>query len=367
VNDGAPPLLMTPGPTRIPERVLRAGMRVLHHRTPEFSAALAELLEGLRPLFGTRAADILPVHATGRAAMEGAIVNLFAPGDTVVACCNGKFGEMWAGFAATYGLDVVRVAADWGRSVDPAEVEAALAAHPGARAVTVAHCDTSTGVLNPVAQVAAIARRHGALALVDAISSLGGAPLAFDDWGLDVAVTSSQKCLMSSPGIAFVAMGPRAWAAAETGTMPRAYLDFGAIRDTLAGPRPQTPGTTPVLLVLQVLEAARMIHEEGLAEVFARHREMSGAVTAWAAGRGIALPGDGIAVRSPTLTALRMPEGVDPASVRASVRAQGIQIAAGLGPYQGTCVRIGHMGDIRPEDVTRTLEALGTALAAAGS
>ena len=357
---------MTPGPTRIPERVLRAGMRVLHHRTPEFSAALAELLEGLRPVFGTSTADILPVHATGRASMEAAIVNLFNPGDTVVACCNGKFGEMWAGFAETYGLHVVRVATDWGRSVDPGEVAGALADHPGTRAVTVAHCDTSTGVLNPVEAVAAAARGHGALTMVDAISSLGGAPFAFDAWDVDVAVTSSQKCLMSSPGISFVALSPRAWAAAEAGAMPRAYLDFASIRDTLAGPRPQTPGTTPVLLALQVLEAVRMIHEEGLDAVFARHRLLSDTVTSWAAARGIALPGAGVRERSPTLTALRMPDGVDPARVRAAVRAEGIQIAAGLGQHKGTCVRIGHMGDIRPDDVSRTLNALDAALTLPG-
>ncbi|MDP2956063.1 MAG: aminotransferase class V-fold PLP-dependent enzyme, partial [Longimicrobiales bacterium] len=300
------------------------------------------------------------------ASMEAAIVNLFNRGDTVVACCNGRFGEMWAGFAETYGLHVVRVATDWARSVDPEEVEGALAELPGARGVTIAHCDTSTGVLNPVAAVAAAARRHGALALVDAISSLGGAPFAFDAWDVDVAVTSSQKCLMSSPGISFVALSARAWAAAEAGTMPRAYLDFAAIRDTLAGPRPQTPGTTPVLLALQVLEAVRMIHEEGLETVFARHRLLSDTVTSWAAARGIALQGEGIVERSPTLTALRMPDGVDPARVRAAARAEGIQIAAGLGDSKATCVRIGHMGDIRAEDVSSTLGVLDSALAAEG-
>ncbi len=362
MSDGAPPLLMTPGPTRIPERVLRAGMRVLHHRTPEFSSALVELLDGLRPLFGTAAADILPIHAS----MEAAILNLLNPGDTMVACCNGKFGEMWAGFATTYGIDVVRVACDWSRTVDPGEVDATLAAHPGARAVTIAHSDTSTGALNPVAGVAEAARRYGALTLVDAVSSLGGAPFAFDGWDVDVAVTSSQKCLMASPGISFVAMSAPAWEATERAVLPRAYLDFAAVRDTLAGPRPETPGTTPVLLVLQVLEAVRMIHEEGVGEVFDRHRRMSRAVTRWAASRGLSLPGQGIAERSPTLTAIRLPDGVDPGAVRAAVRAEGIQIAAGLGDWRATCVRVGHMGDIRPEDVARTLDAIDTALDAQG-
>ena len=146
---------MTPGPTRIPDRVLLAGHRVLHHRTPEFSSALQELVEGIRPLFGATSADVLPVHATGRAAMEGAIVNFSVPGDTFVAACNGKFGEMWAGFAEQYGLTVVRAAEDWDRSAEPYEVAEALDANPGARAVLMVHSDTSTGVLNPVADIAA--------------------------------------------------------------------------------------------------------------------------------------------------------------------------------------------------------------------
>ena len=362
MTDGAAPLLMTPGPTRIPERVLGAGHRVLHHRTPEFSAALAECIERLRPVFGTEAADILPVHATGRAAMEGAVVNFFKPGETVVACCNGKFGEMWARFAEVHGLQVVRIATDWDHEVDPHEVAAALEAHPGARAVLVVHSDTSTGVLNDVAAVAEVARSHGALAMVDAISSLAGLPFEFDAWDVDFAVTSSQKCLMSSPGIAFAVVGPRAWAAAEGGGMPRAYLDFVSIRKNLAGDRAETPGTTPVLLVLQVLEALRMIHEEGLQAVFQRHAAMAQRTRARAAALGFGLQGPGMAGRSPTLTALRVPVGVGPDTLRAAVRERGIQIAVGLGSYKASCVRIGHMGDIRMDDVEATMDAIEAAL-----
>ncbi|MCJ7627815.1 MAG: alanine--glyoxylate aminotransferase family protein, partial [Longimicrobiales bacterium] len=303
MNPGAPPLLMTPGPTRIPERILMAGHRVLHHRTPEFSSALTELIETARPLFGTVSADVLPIHGTGRAAMEGAVVNFFRPGDAVIATCNGRFGEMWAGFGERFGLEVVRVAEDWDRSVDPDEVAAALKANPKARAVMVAHSDTSTGVLNPVAEIASVVRAHGALTLVDGISSVGGASMAFDEWELDFAVVSSQKCLMSSPGLALAVVGERAWEAAERGGMPRSYLDFASIRRTLGGPRPETPGTTPVLLALQLLEAVRMIHEEGMDSVFYRHEAMAERVRARAADLGYRLQGAGILKRSPTLTA----------------------------------------------------------------
>jgi len=346
VTRGIAPLLMTPGPTRVPDRVLRAGNRLLHHRTPEFSAALAECIALLRPVFGAREA------------------NFFKSGETVIACCNGKFGEIWANLAEVHGLDVVRIATDWNQNVDPGEVETALAAHPAARAVTIVHSDTSTGVLNPVEDVARVARAHGALSLVDGISSLGGLPSDFDAWDLDFAVTSSQKCLMSSPGISFAVVGDRAWAAAEHGGMPRSYLDFPSIRKSLAGDHPETPGTTPVLLVLQVREALRMMHEEGLTAVFERHVAMAEQLRTRVAGMGFDLQGPGMTERSPTLTALHVPDGVDPHALRTAVRERGIEIAVGLGAYRDTCVRVGHMGDIRLADVNHTVDVIESALPA---
>jgi len=276
----------------------------------------------------------------------------------VIACCNGSFGEMWAGFAERYGLNVVRVGVDWERSIEPGDVAAALEANPGTRAVTIVHSDTSTGVLNNVAEVARVARKRGALALVDGISSVGGVPFLFDEWDLDFAVTSSQKCLMSSPGLALAVVGPRAWAMAEHGGMPRAYLDFDTIRRIMDRALPETPGTTPVSLVFQLLEAVRMIHEEGLESVFNRHATMGGRVRTRAPELGYGLAGSAIKDRSPTLTALTVPAGCEPESIRTRVREAGIQIAVGLGSYKPTCIRIGHMGDIRMSDVDRTLDAL---------
>jgi len=290
--------------------------------------------------------------------MEGAIVNFCLPGDTVVACVNGSFGEMWAGFAVRYGLNVVRVGTDWERSIEADEVAAVLAANSGVRAVTIVQSDTSSGVLNPVAEVARVARDHGALSLVDGISSVGGVPFLFDEWDLDFAVTSSQKCLMSSPGLALAVVGPRAWKTAEHGGMPRAYLDFEAIRRIMDRTLPETPGTTPVSLVFQLLEALRMIHEEGLASVFDRHTAMATRVRARTAELGYGLVGSAIKERSPTLTALTVPAGLEPESIRRHVRDAGIQIAVGLGKFKPICVRIGHMGDIRLPDVDRTLDAL---------
>src|SRR5262249_18010929 len=165
-------LLMTPGPTRVPERVLAAGARpMIHHRTPEFSRQLVEALQLLQPLFGTREM-VLPVHTTGRGAMEAVLCNLFSPRAEIAVCCNGKFGELWARFADSYGLVVHRVAADWAQDVAIAELTDVLSRHPRTRAVALAYCDTSTGVRNDVPAIARAAKQLGALVLVDCVSAL---------------------------------------------------------------------------------------------------------------------------------------------------------------------------------------------------
>lgn len=363
---GAPPLLlMTPGPTRVPERVLRAGARpMIHHRTPEFSAELTALLELIAPVFGTRE-TVLPVHTTGRGGMEAAVCNLFSPGDEIAVCCNGKFGEMWAGFAESYGVVVHRLATDWARDVEPDEVARTLAEHPAVRAVALAYCDTSTGVRNDVAAVARAvrARRDDALVLVDGVSSLGGMPFAFDDWGVDFAVTASQKCLMSSPGLAFVALSARAWRANATARIPRNYWDFADIRRHVTQPRPETPGTAPVHLVLQVAEALRALHEEGLPAVQRRHEAMAARVRQRVAELALSPQCPELRSCSPTLTAIAVPPSIAPKTIRDRLKARGILTAAGLGPFRETAFRIGHMGDIRMSDVERTLGALADALA----
>jgi aspartate aminotransferase-like enzyme len=227
----------------------------------------------------------------------------------------------------------------------------------------IAHSDTSTGALNDVAAVARVSRSAGVLVMVDAVSSLGGAPFHFDDWDLDIAVTASQKCLMSSPGMAFVAISERAWEAQKTARLPRRYFDFAAIRKALARARPETPGTTPVHLVAQVNAALELIEEEGPEKVFARHEEMGRLTRQGAADLGMPLQCPELQVFSPTVTAIRAPEGIAPLELRRQLKARGILTAQGLGSYTPTSFRIGHMGDIRPADVRRTLDTLAEILA----
>ena len=358
----APLLLMTPGPTRVPERVLAAGARpMLHHRTPEFSRELADMIELLQPLFGT-AQPVLPVHTTGRGAMEAAICNLFSPGDSLAVCCNGKFGEMWATFGDSYGLVVHRFCTDPERDLDLGALEQLLDTHRDIRGVALAYGDTSTGVANDVAGATRVARSRGPLVLVDGVSSIGGMPFRFDAWDVDAAVTASQKCLMSSPGLAFAVLSDRAWSANATARLPRNYWDFAAVRDSVTKPKPETPGTTPVHLVLQVAEALRMLHEEGISEVHERHARMADRARTGTSALGLAPQCPALTRRSTTLTAIALPPELPPSRVRDGLKARGILTAAGLDRYQASAFRIGHMGDIREADLERTLKALGVVL-----
>ena len=358
-----PLLLMTPGPTRVPERVLRAGARpMLHHRSPEFSVELATMLELIAPVFGTRM-PVLPVHTTGRGALEATICNLFSAGDEIAVCCNGKFGEMWAGFAESYGLVVHRVCTDWGVGVDSREIEQCLDEHRAVQAVAFAHCESSTGASADVATVCRIARARNVLTLVDGVSSIGGLPFAFDEWEVDVAVTASQKCLMASPGLSFAVLSSRAWSASAKARLPRNYWDLLAIRNSVTKDKPETPGTTPVHLVLQVAESLRQMHEEGLLRVYERHNAMAECARRGARQLGLALQCPEMTLMSATLTALATPAGVAPKALRDAIKSRAILTAAGLGRYQSTGFRIGHMGDIRVADVERTIAAVGEALA----
>jgi len=358
------PLLMTPGPTRVPERVLRAGAQpMVHHRSRQFLAQFGEMMRLLPPLFGTRE-PVLPVHTTGRGAMEATICNLASRADEMVVCANGRFGELWARLAETYGLVVHRVATDWERDIDLGAVEGALDRYPGARFVAMTCTDTSTGVLNDVEGVARLARARGALVLVDGVSAIGGVPFAFDEWGVDVALTASQKCLMSAPGLSFVVLNDRARALCLEARLPRSYWDFSEIRAHALKSTPDTVGTPPVQVILQVAEALRAIHEEGLSNVFARHEAMGESARARVAALGLTVQCQGFQRFAPTLTAVATPRGVTPESVRDALEARGILVAEGLGPFASSGFRVGHMGDIRLADLDRTFDELAAVLTA---
>ena len=356
--------LFTPGPVHVPARVLAAGARpMLHHRSAEFSRILSSLIDKAQRLFGTQQ-DILPVHTSGRGAMEGTITNLFSPGDEVLCICNGKFGEMYAAMAERHGLTARRICTDWLKPLDLAEVNSALNAFPAAKAITLCQCETTTAVVNDLPAIAAVAREHGKLVLADCVSSAGCMPMEFDAWDLDAMVTASQKGLMSPTGLSLVVLSDRAWRAVDASRLTGYYIQFREIQKTLHGKRPETPGSTPVSLVCSVEEALSMIEEEGKANTYARHTRVAQAIRAGVEAMGLRLFPEDLPNRSASVTAFSVPLGTSAARLRGVLKDEfGILVAEGLGEaYKQTVVRIGHMGYVFPKDALTIIGALEACL-----
>jgi aspartate aminotransferase-like enzyme len=352
--------LRVPGPTPLPERVVRAMSRPLvDHRGPEFAELLAGVTEGVRRVFQTEA-DLLIFTLSGTGGLESVMANLVSPGDRVLAAICGNFGERFADMAAAYGADVLRLEAEWGQPVDPADLRDLLAAHPEVGLVLLTHNETSTGVTNPLPELAAIARSHGALVAVDGVSSISSIPIQTDAWGIDVAVSSSQKGWMSPPGLALLSVGPRAWQRRESARSPRFYLDWGPARDFAA--KGATPFTPAVSLFYALQEGLRMIEEEGLEAVYQRHRRIAGAVAAGLEAAGFQLLA-AAGFRSATVTAALLPDGLAEADLRRLLRERyGVVVAGGQGRMAGKMIRVGHLGSVSEGDVVQVLWAVEQAL-----
>ena len=339
--------LQIPGPSNVPDRILRAIDRpTMDHRGPEFGRLGRRVLTGLRKVFGTETVIVFPSSGTG--AWEAAIVNVLQPGDTVLMYETGQFATLWRGMAARLGLKVEFVPGDWRRGVDPADVEARLRADTGhaIKAVMVVHNETSTGVTTRVAAVrrAIDAAGHPALFMVDTISSLGSMEYRHDEWGVDVTVAGSQKGLMLPPGLGFNAVSAKALAAAKAGGMPRSYWDWGEMMGPNAtGYFPYTPATN---LLYGLDEALKMLDEEGLPQVFARHDRFAAATRAAVHGWGLEVLALDPREYSSVLTTVVMPEGHDADALRAVILQHfDMSLGAGLGKLKGQVFRIGHLGD----------------------
>ncbi len=352
------PLLFTPGPVSVSPEVLAAGSRpMIHHRTPEFHAVLENVIEKMKRLFGTTD-DVLLVHATGRGSMAGVLRNLFSPGEKVLCICNGFFGHMYAEIAEACDLKVQKIFTDWLGPVAADQIDLVLGQDPSIKGITVIHSDTSTAVINPIAEIGEIVRRHDRLLVVDCISSLGAIELKFDDWKVDAAITASQKGLMSPTGISFVAVSQRAWAAAEKAAKPGYYVDFKNIKKFYDEKR-ETPGSTPVSLVASVNEALEMLFEEGLPNVYRRHCTLATAIQRSAQAMGLTLLPRGDVVRSHSVTLAQVPEKASPAAIRQNAREKyGLLIASGLGDFKETALRIGHLGMVTTREALLIVAAL---------
>jgi aspartate aminotransferase-like enzyme len=342
--------LRIPGPTVLPPTVMAAGGRqMINHRGPEFAALIERVVRRMRPFFGTEA-EIVTLTAAGTGALEAAVVNVLSPGDRVVAVTGGAFGDRFAKVAEVYGADVRRLEVEWGRAATPAALRAALLEEPAVKAVLLTHNETSTGVTNPIPELAAVIRdvTPEALILVDAISALGAVPFAMDAWGLDLVVTGSQKAWMSAPGMAFAAVAERAWAAMETARMPRFYFDLRRARESATSG--QTPWTPAVAVLYQVDEGLRLMEEETPDGIFARHAACAAATRAGLLALGFSLLADP-AHASQTVTAAWVPEDLDWKAYNSELKLRGLVVAGGQGKLKGRIFRIGHLGSVEVEEV----------------
>lgn len=354
--------LLLPGPTPLPDEVLAAGAhQMMNHRGPEFGRILAETLAAAQRVFMTRY-PVLPFTASGTGGLEAAVTNLCSPGDTVIAVCSGWFGDRFADIAEAFGAQVLRVKVPWGEAVDPQAVRDALRMAPGARAVLVTHSETSTGIRNDVAAIAAIVRETPALMVVDAVSSLGAIELRADEWGVDVVVTGSQKALMAPPGLALVAVSDRAWAAAETARLPRYYWSFARMRKDLKDGEAFTPFTPAIGVVYALHAGLRRLEAEGIPQVFARHRRVARAVRAGVRALGLRLVARDEDA-SEAVTAVWMPDGLEARVLLERLRVDhGVVMAGGQGPMAGKVFRFGHLGYVSGEAVLAGLRALEAVL-----
>ncbi len=354
-------LLQLPGPTNVPDEVLRAiAAPTIDHRGKAFAGIATSVLADVKPLFGTTG-PIALYPGSGTGGWEAALVNTLCPGDRVVVCENGYFAAGWARLAGKLGLDVGILAGEWNRPPDPerlGEILRADAAHQIA-AVLAVHNETSTGI---VADIAAIRRAidsasHPALLLVDAVSSLGAMPVNHDGWSADVTVTASQKGLMLPPGLVLLAVSDKARAAKRTSSLAVGYWDWEPmLAATGTGSFPYTPATN---LVVGLRAAMDRILEEGVDEVFARHRRLAAAVRSAVEGWGLALLCVDPSAYSDSVTAVVLPEGATDAKVKAALLERwAVTIGGGLGRLAGGCLRIGHLGDVDELMIISALAAM---------
>ena len=358
--------LRTPGPTPVPEDIVEAMSNpMINHRGPEFMELLSRTTEQLKRVFMTRS-DLYILTASGTGAMEASVVNTLSPGDKVLAATAGAFGNRFTELARAYGADVQHLEFEWGEPVDPQAVRRALVGDPGIKAVLVTHNETSTGVTHPLEEIAKVVKgEFDKLLLVDAVSSLACIPLPVDGWNCDVVGTASQKGFMVPPGLAFVSISEAGHKAQKIATMPRFYFDLDAAQRYLE--RGQTPWTPAVSAFYGLSLALDKLLNEGLENIYQRHARIGQFTRDGVRDLGLELLARDEGCASDTVTAIKMPEGIDGAKLTGLMRTeQNVVLAGGQGKLAGRIFRIGHMGYVSQEDIEEVLEALKVVLPKVG-
>lgn len=350
--------LLSPGPTPVPNEVeLAMAATMIHHRTPQFNKVFEEARRGLRKLFGTKN-DVLILASSGTGAMEAAVANLFSPGDKVLVINGGKFGERWLNISNAFGLQPVEIKVEWGKAVKVEEVEKQLKTHPDIQGVMIQASETSTTVLHPVKEIAALTK-NGPLFLVDGVTAVGVVSVPVDEWGIDVLVTGSQKALMLPPGLGFIALSERAWDETKKAKLPRFYFDLNLERkNQQKGSGAFTPA---VSLIFGLRASLNMMEREGLDRVYARHARLCRATRAAAAALGLKL----LAPEnpSPAATGIFLPDGIDADKVLDYLRDHmNVTLAEGQDQLKGKVIRIAHVGYMGAFDVITAIAALEMAL-----
>jgi aspartate aminotransferase-like enzyme len=356
--------LLTPGPTPLPPEVCEALSKpIIHHRTPQFQVVLKEVTEGLKHVFQTKN-DVFILASSGTGAMEAAVVNLLSPGDTVITVQGGKFGERWTEICNNYAINTEIIDVEWGKAVDPKAIKSKIQnSKPKIKAVFVTLCETSTGVVNDIKAIGEALKDTEAVLVVDAISGLGAIPILTDAWSVDIVVSGSQKGLMLPPGLGFISVSPKAWKLVQESKCPKYYFDLKEAKKALD--KTDTPFTPAISLIIALNESLKMMREDGLENIFIRHKKMAEATRAAMKALGLQLFAASAA--SDVVTAVMLPQGIDGEKLVKTMRDNyGVTIAGGQSELKGKVFRIAHMGYIEEFDIIVCISCLEKVLAQMG-
>jgi aspartate aminotransferase-like enzyme len=356
--------LFTPGPTPVPEEVLLELARpMFHHRTADYRKMLEQVTKDMQYVLGT-AQDVYTITGSGSAAMEASVACVVAPGEKMISVRGGKFGERWSELGVAFGAKVVNLDVAWGTPVTPREIADALKADPDAVAVYITQCETSTATVSDVEAIAKVVAATPALLVVDGISSIGALPFKMDAWGVDIAVTGSQKALMLPPGLAFIACSEKAWKKINATKGHAYYVDLKAYRKALAPPEWDNPYTPANIMVRAAIKALSMIRAEGLEKIWAETHRRAEAVRAAARALGLEVYSQ---APSDSVTAIKVPDGIDGEALpKTMVKEFGVRAAGGQGKLKGKVVRFTTMGYTDDGDILAAVGALERTLAKMG-
>ncbi len=355
-------ILLTPGPSQVPPEVSAAGaVPIIHHRTKEFMEVFSGLIDGMKKVLGTEGHAFI-LGSSGTGAMEACVCNALSPGDRAVIGVTGKFGERFAQMCKVWGVETIELVREWGQIVTPEELKETLQKEKNVKAVFITHSETSSGVMHPLKELGEVVDKYGegALFIVDSVSALAGLEMKMDEWKIDMVASGSQKALMLPPGLAFVGVrGEKAWKAIESSKIPKFYYDLKKYKKSIEKSG-DTPFTIPVSLCLSLAASLKMLFDEGLENVYARHKKLAAATKAGVQALGLKLFSENLAYVE---TVIAVPEGVEGGKiVKLMTDKYGARCAGGQDPYKGKIVRIAHMGYCTHHDVILALSALEMAL-----